>query len=164
MTLGAIGQPAVAQSAGTVQAGVAGAVRGDVRLVALASQPAVAGASVGRVVSSGDRIFLGDKIETGPQAGLQIMLLDETIFTIGPNAAMVIDKFVYDPSTEGGEVTASIVKGAFRFVSGRIAKRNPSDMNLRVGVEVGRSSGTRIRAGWIRIRAAGDRTIPTSVQ
>jgi hypothetical protein len=95
LTLGAIGQPAVTQSAGTVQAGVASAVRGDVRLVALASQPAVAGASVGRVVSSGDRIFLGDKIETGPQAGLQIMLLDETIFTIGPNAAMVIDKFVY---------------------------------------------------------------------
>lgn len=127
-------EPVQSQTTGVTQAGVAAAVHGKVQQVSLALQPqAERGPAVGHLVASGDRIFLNDRIATGPQAGLQIMLMDESIFTIGPNAEMVIDKFVYDPDRDTGEVAASIVKGAFRFVSGRIAKRNPSDMNLRVG-------------------------------
>lgn len=124
--LGPIG--ATAQSAAD-QAGVAAAVRGDVTLVAaLAPQT---GRVVGQALDSGDRIFLGDNIETGPDSGMQIMLLDETIFTIGPSSGMVIDEFVYDPATSTGQVTASIVKGAFRFVSGRVAKETPQNMSVR---------------------------------
>lgn len=139
-----ISSAAMAQTASTAQAGVAAAVRGEVRLIALSAQPPAGAAAVGRVIASGDRIFLGDQIETGPRAGLQIMLLDETIFTIGPNAAMVIDKFVYDPATNAGELTASIVKGAFRFVSGRIAKNNPSDMNVKLPVATIGIRGTAV--------------------
>lgn len=113
----------------TGQAGVAAAVRGDVTLVAaIAPQPERV---VGQALGSGDRIFLGDSIETGPESGMQIMLLDETIFTIGPSAGMVIDEFVYDPATSTGQVTASIVKGAFRFVSGRVAKETPQNMSVK---------------------------------
>lgn len=114
------------------QAGVAAAVRGDVTLVAAAiTEP---GHVVGMTLGSGDKIYLGDNIETGPEAGMQIMLLDETIFTIGPDAGMVIDEFVYDPSTSSGQVTASVVKGAFRFVSGRVAKETPQNMSVRTPV------------------------------
>ena len=148
LVLVASGTAAQAQGVSAAQAGVAAAVRGEVRKISFAAAPPAGGqavaASVGRVVASGDRIFLGDKIETGPSAGLQIMLLDETIFTIGPNAAMVIDKFVYDPSTDAGEVTASIVKGAFRFVSGRIAKRSPSEMNVKLPVATIGIRGTSV--------------------
>lgn len=125
------GAPALAQSV-SGQAGVAAAVRGDVTLVATTvPQP---GHVVGMAMGSGDKIFLGDNIETGPNAGMQIMLLDETIFTIGPDAGMVIDEFVYDPSTSTGQVTASVVKGAFRFVSGRVAKETPQNMSVRTPV------------------------------
>jgi len=116
------------------QAGVAAAVRGNVTLVAaLAPQP---DRIVGQALGSGDQIFLGDTIETGPDSGMQIMLLDETIFTIGPSAGMVIDEFVYDPVTSTGQVTASIVKGAFRFVSGRVAKETPQNMSVRTPLGV----------------------------
>ncbi|MBT4907881.1 MAG: hypothetical protein HON62_13445, partial [Rhodospirillaceae bacterium] len=64
------------------RAGVAAAVRGDVVLIAAAPQQA--NRTVGKNVQSGDPVFLGDTIETGPESGLQIMLMDETIFTIGP--------------------------------------------------------------------------------
>lgn len=86
----------IADAQGTTgQAGVAAAVRGNVTLVAaIAPQPERV---VGQALGSGDKIFLGDNIETGPNSGMQIMLLDETIFTIGPSAGMVIDTFVYDP-------------------------------------------------------------------
>lgn len=125
--------PLLSQTSGaqgtTGQAGVAATVRGNVTLVAArAPQPERV---VGQALGSGDKIFLGDNIETGPNAGMQIMLLDETIFIIGPSAGMVIDEFVYDPASSTGQVTASIVKGAFRFVSGRVAKDRPQNMSVR---------------------------------
>ena len=131
LAVAAATQPAQAQGV-SGQAGVAAAVRGDVTLVATTVQQP--GHVVGMAMGSGDKIFLGDNIETGPDAGMQIMLLDETIFTIGPDAGMVIDEFVYDPSTSTGQVTASVVKGAFRFVSGRVAKETPQNMSVRTPV------------------------------
>jgi hypothetical protein len=113
--------------AAATRIGVAAAVAGPVRLDAV---PGVR--EVGVDVASGTPIFLGDAVTTGPGGRLQIMLRDETVFTIGPDAAMKIDKFVYDPASGVGTVNASIAKGAFRFVSGQVAKRNPSDMEVRV--------------------------------
>ncbi len=122
--------PLLAQaSAGAARAGVAAAVRGDVKLAAI---PGVR--EIGKDVASGDPIFLGDQVTTGSEGRLQIMLADETVFTIGPNAAMVIDNFVYDPSTNAGKVTASVLKGTFRFVTGKVAKREPSDMEVKLPV------------------------------
>ena len=114
------------------RAGVAAAVRGDVVLIA--AVPRQENRAVGENVQSGDPVFLGDTIETGPESGLQIMLMDETIFTIGPDAALIIDEFVYDPETSAGKVTASVLKGAFRFVSGRVAKEEPRNMNVKTPV------------------------------
>ena len=123
----------VAHGQGNVgRAGVAAAVRGNVVLIAAA--PRQEERAVGKNVQSGDPVFLGDTIETGPDSGLQIMLMDETIFTIGPDAALIIDEFVYDPESSAGKVTASVLKGAFRFVSGRVAKEEPRNMNVKTPV------------------------------
>lgn len=124
------------------QAGIAAAVRGQVRQVS-----SRAPTSVGRVVSSGDQIFLGDQIESGDKAGMQILLMDQTVFTIGPNAALVIDEFIYDPKTDTGKLTAKIVKGAFRFVSGRIAGRDAKSVTLRTPVASIGVRGTTV-IGW----------------
>ena len=146
--IGLVALPATAFSQGAGElAGVAAAVRGDVTLVA--AVPATPDRVVGRNLGSGDQIFLGDEIQTGPQSGMQIMLLDETIFTIGPDAGLVIDEFVFDPATNAGKVTASVVKGAFRFISGRVAKDEPSNMNVRTPVGTIGIRGTSA-AGEIR--------------
>ncbi len=121
--------PGYAQTA-PVKAGVAAAVRGKVERAAFTPGAPASGAPVGIAVASGDVIYLGDRIATGPSAGLQIMLVDETVFTIGPNSAMAIDRFVYDPQTGTGQVAARVVQGAFRFVSGKIAKNDPKDMTV----------------------------------
>ena len=114
---------AEAQSSDIVKAGVSAAVRGEV------SRSNVKQA-VARKVGSGQDIFLGDHVTSGNDSGMQILLLDETVFTIGPQADMVIDDFVYDPSTGTGKLAASVTKGAFRFVTGRVAANNPSDMEV----------------------------------
>lgn len=63
------------------------------------------------------RVALGDRIETGQRSQAQLMLLDKSTFTIGANARLTIDRFVYDPNSRS--ISASVAKGAFRFMSGR---------------------------------------------
>jgi hypothetical protein len=109
------------------QVGVAAAVTGQVQLAAV-------GAAARSGVRSGEAIRLGDQIATGPDSKLQIMLADETVFTIGPNAAITIDEFVFDAPSGRGKLTADIARGAFRFVTGRIAANNPQDMKVTMPV------------------------------
>ncbi|MFI5346689.1 MAG: FecR domain-containing protein [Elusimicrobiota bacterium] len=113
--------------AGLTNIGIAAAVRGAVR----AQAP---GETVGRDVASGKPVFLNDHVTTGEGARMQIMLLDETVFTIGPNSDMVLDEFVYDPKTNAGKVSAQITRGVFRFVTGKVAQRNPTDMKVKLPV------------------------------
>ena len=114
---------------GMERVGNAAAVRGIVQLAAISGVR-----EIGKKVASGEPIFLGDRVTTGPEGRLQIMLLDETVFTIGPKAAIVIDEFVYDPKTSKGKVAASVLKGTFRFVTGKVSKRDPSKMVVKLPV------------------------------
>ena len=107
--------------------GVAAALRGDVIRISTGSGDAAAGP-----VSSGTKIFLGDEIEVASGGRMQIMLLDETVFTLGSGAKLVIDEFVYDPAAESGSMTTQITKGAFRFVSGKLAKSSPKAMKVKL--------------------------------
>ena len=117
----AVALPALAAE----QAGVSAAVRGDVALNRLQ-------VAVGRQVVSGEPILLQDAIRSGARSGMQILLLDETVFTIGPESELVIDEFVYDPSSNAGKLGARVTKGVFRFISGKIAHENPEDMELKL--------------------------------
>ena len=87
---------------------------------------------VGRIAKSGQPIFMGDEVKTSAEGHLQILLLDETVFTIGPNSLIVIDQFVYDPKSHAGEIRASIVKGVFRYVSGKIAAKNSDSVKMKL--------------------------------
>ena len=88
--------------------GVAAALRGDVVRISTGSGDASPGP-----VSSGTKIFLGDEIKVASGGRMQIMLLDETVFTLGSGASLVIDEFVYDPAAETGSMTTQITKGGF---------------------------------------------------
>ena len=129
--------PNPAAEALSSQIGVVAAVFGTVEV---ASGPQ----AVGRIVQSGAPIHLGDVIKTDGKGRLQILLLDETTFTIGPNSAIVIDEFVYDPSTSAGKVNAHVVEGVFRFVTGKIAHQNPENMKVSLPSGTIGVRGTRV--------------------
>ncbi len=103
-----------------VQAGVAAAVQGDVKITT-AGSPA-------RALKSGDPVLMGDTIETEPNGKLQVLLLDQTVFTLGPLSAITVDEFMYNPANDEGKVKASMLKGIFRVVSGKVAHKNPANM------------------------------------
>ena len=112
-----------AASAGLMEAGVAAAVKGEVKVTTPPDK-------VARALKSGDKVLMGDKIETGADGQLQILLLDQTIFTLGPLSAITVDEFVYDPSNDEGKVKASMAKGIFRVVSGKVAHKKPENMSV----------------------------------
>ncbi|MBI4678569.1 MAG: FecR domain-containing protein [Elusimicrobia bacterium] len=110
--------------------GAAAAVHG--RVMALAPTQG----AVGRVMESGKEVYLRDAVTTDAKGRMQIMLLDETVFTVGPNSSLVLDEFVYDPNTGAGRMTARVTKGVFRFVTGKIARETPSNMKVKLPVGV----------------------------
>ncbi len=80
------------------------------------------------------RVALADRVRTGEKSRLQLLLLDRTKFSVGANAELVIDRFVYDPN--GGSVSASVAKGAFRFMSGssRSATKTVNTPSATIGI------------------------------
>lgn len=77
------------------------------------------------------RLALADLVQTGKASQLQILLLDQSTFSIGANASMRIDRFVYDPA-RGRTTGASVLKGAFRFMSGKSSPQNSATVNTPV--------------------------------
>ncbi len=102
--------------------GVSAAVRGKVFVSS--------GGLDRRTAEVEEDILLQDKVLTEKQSALQILLLDESVFTVGENCEMIIDRFVYDPQKKSGEMTGRVLKGAFRFMSGKIGKSNPSAASI----------------------------------
>jgi len=45
------------------------------------------------------------------------------IGTVGPGSSLVIDKFVYNPSSGKGSLVATFSKGALRYVGGKLSKQ-----------------------------------------
>lgn len=108
--------------------GVTAALKGEVVRTASFQTNAAIGQ-----MSSGQKVFLGDDIKVGGNGRLQVMLLDETIFTLGANAVMRIDEFVYDPTAaDNNTLTTSITQGTFRFVSGQVARRGQDAMTVKL--------------------------------
>jgi hypothetical protein len=70
----------------------------------------------------GDRVYLGDIVQTGADGHVGITFADDTAFNMSSNARMTLDEFVYDPNGKSNSTFFSLSKGAFTFVAGKIAK------------------------------------------
>jgi hypothetical protein len=116
--------------------GVAAAARGPIH--------STAPGEASRTIETGKPIYAQDHMTTGADARLQILLKDETTFTLGPNSDMILDEFVYDPATSAGRVAATVSKGAFRFVSGKVARRDPKNMKVATPVATIGIRGTMV--------------------
>ena len=92
----------------------------------------------------GDQVFQGDILESGPQGNVGILLADETTFAMGPEGRMVLDEMIYDPATQQGSVSMSVLQGVFTFVSGQVAKTDPDAMTLDTPVATIGIRGTQV--------------------
>lgn len=121
-------------------------------LVALSAAPVAAQTTVGvnatvensvRTRSAGETgwrpsivdgpVRQADAIVTGDDSRLSIALRDQSVLSVGSNASLTVDRFVIDTEADPTGVLVSLLRGAFRFVSGsrgaereRVAFRTPT--------------------------------------
>ncbi len=107
--------------------GINAAVVNDVRMTTQAN-PALHKAVVK------ERVSLGNDIQTGRASVLQVLFLDRTSLTVGGNARIKVDRFVYDPNRKASAIGLSVTKGAFRFMSGKALHANPGQSAIRTPV------------------------------
>src|SRR5579864_5166799 len=79
------------------------------------------GATVRQVVIGQDVVH-NERIATGATGQTQILFLDQSTLTVGANADLTIDDFVFDPSTSTGKLAMSTTKGILRYVGGALSK------------------------------------------
>lgn len=78
----------------------------------------------------GSAVQTGDQVRTGPKSRLEITFRDDTKLTLGENAEMVIDRFVFNPDQSTGELVLSTGVAAFRMATGKIGKMQNKTINV----------------------------------
>ncbi len=91
-------------------AGITGAVNTDVNGTPPGGAPAQL--EVGRIVVRDEHIV------SDADGLAQLLFLDQTTLTVGPNSDIVIDEFVYDPTTKDGKLLMEASVGVFRVIGG----------------------------------------------
>jgi hypothetical protein len=93
--------------------------------------------------------YFRDRCHSTEGARLQATLKDGTQLTLGENATLVVDEFVYDPSKSRGELSIRVVKGAFLYVGGRIEGVTGANVRIRTPAGAIGIRGTTVWGGPI---------------
>src|SRR2546427_9616696 len=129
MSLIALVLVAAVAEAQTPSVGRASRITGD----QVSSAPAPGGRV--RKLAEGDSLFAGERIRTGAGTVLQIEFTDKSRFTLGPNAEFEVEKYFQAAGASGEEAFHSrVLKGAFRYVSGLIARNKRQNVRITVAV------------------------------
>lgn len=78
----------------------------------------------------GTPVHMNDEMRTGAKARLEITFRDNTKLTLGENAKVMVDRYVFNPNQGTGEMTVKAAQGAMRFVTGKIGQMR--DHNVTV--------------------------------
>jgi hypothetical protein len=109
---------ALAQNAPTI--GTVAAVKPD----AFGAAPGAAE----QTLNIGTDLVENQKIRTDANGTANVIFADRSTLTVGKGSEVVLDRFVYDPSTGTGGLAIDLTQGALRFVGGKLSK----DGNVQV--------------------------------
>ena len=69
-------------------------------------------------------MFANERVRTGADDRAHLVFRDGSALSVGANSELTIDRFVYDPNTQNGDLAFTATRGAFRFVGGAISKKS----------------------------------------
>ena len=98
-----------------------------------------------RELKAGDKIYLNETIYAAADSGTQILLLDQSTFTVGEDSEVVMDTFIFDPATNDGKIVASVKQGSLKVISGLISKKDPDALTVEVPEGTLGSRGTEFQ-------------------
>ena len=84
----------------------------------------------GGTATVGKTVNMNDRLSTGAGARLQITFVDGTLLTLGENAVVVVDRYVFDPAKGSGKMALSSTQGAFRFATGKLNQMKDKDVTV----------------------------------
>ncbi|HEX8664932.1 MAG TPA: FecR family protein [Beijerinckiaceae bacterium] len=71
-----------------------------------------------RKVAQGDDVFLDETVRTAALSAAKLRFVDETDLSLGPQASVKLDRYVFNPDKTAKEMAVTMTKGAMRWVSG----------------------------------------------
>jgi hypothetical protein len=119
-----------------------------------------------RKLAEGDSLFAGERIRTGAGTVLQIEFNDKSRFVLGPNTEFEVERYFQTAGGSSGEeaFTSRVFKGAFRFVSGLIAKKKRENVRITVAVATIGIRGTHFEGEVTERQEKGGKTVDASAK
>ena len=103
----------------------------SVGMVTKAENEAQVDSGSGTITASvGTVVHMKDLLTTGPNGRLQVTFRDKSLLTLGENASVLIDRYVFDPDASVGEAALMSTKGALRFATGRLKAVTKKDITI----------------------------------
>jgi FecR protein len=109
-----------------------------------------------RILRIGIDVQANELITTNANDRAHLVFIDGSSLTVGPNARLTIDRFVFDPSTQKGELAINASKGVLRLVGGKISKTNAitittpsSTIGIRGGITILSVTEVQTIAGFV---------------
>jgi len=120
-----------------------------------------------RTLYAGDPVFAGERIRTGAGTVLYLEFTDRSRFTLGPNSEFLVERYRHGSAgseQEEESFHSRIFKGAFRFVSGLIARTKRRDMRVSVPVATIGIRGTHVEGEVTERREEDGKTVDASAR
>ena len=94
-------------------------------------------------------VYLDDKLMTRANTRLLLRLADDTQLTMGQNATLIVDNYVYDPAKAEGSILVNALAGAFLFKGGKIEQQKNAEAKIVTTVATLGIRGTTAWGGKI---------------
>jgi hypothetical protein len=85
-------------------------------------------------VQPGAAVRQSDTIVTGADGAVGVTFSDNSLLSAGPGSVLVIDRYVFNPTTHAGQFDASLKRGSLAVVSGKMVKQSPDAMRVRTPI------------------------------
>lgn len=104
----------------------------------------------GAHAAAGTPVHINDRLRTGANARLQVTFSDNSSLTLGENANVVIDRFVYNPRKSSADVVLNATQGAIRFAGGKIERMQNKNVVVNTPNAALAVRGTHFWAGPVK--------------
>lgn len=98
------------------------------------------------ILSAGDRVMLGDWLETDRSGSVGIAFRDSTMISIGPSTRLLLREYAFAPADDELGFGLDLVRGTLLYISGVIAKLLPDAVEIRTPASTVAVRGTRFMA------------------
>jgi hypothetical protein len=102
------------------------------------------GKNAPRILHAGDAVYVGDTVVTGPDARAELTMADGGVIILSDETEFTVSRF--DQSK--GSARFELARGAFRSVTGAIARREPPDYEVRTPLAIIGVRGTDFWGGF----------------